>query len=727
MTMSIIPNADLKLLRQTAEGSEIWQSFGGDPAFKITYPFVRLPVVTVEIFSVSEQIDPKIYLNRGRGFAEDDTLSFIPGTGFIFLVDVGAVGSLRAFRVDPTSSSSIFEWRVRSFAGRESAKQYANGLLTSKGDAKLIEVNNIPRYGLPSIRFPDLRRRKDPTAAYLDANYALAAQEATPSICCREGCWLSIIVPVYNTPARYLQDLLGSFRTQGVEGVELVLSDDGSTSLETRSWLDAHSSERNLHVVYNKENRGIAAATNAGLQIAGGDWVAFLDHDDLIAPHALKIIGKAIDTFTDAHFFFSDEVVVDDRLRPKGLMLKPAFDPVLLSGVNYINHFSVYRRSRLAEIGFLRLGYDGSQDYDLLLRYLDGLPAEKVRHIPYPAYWWRHTGRSYSTQFLAKATLNARRAIADSFARRGRAVEVQGAITETLHKVAFLDLAEAWPKVSIIIPSKNSIELICRILKGVFEETDYPNFEVIVVDNGSEDSKVLALYEEYERRFENFSVKIVREDFNFSRSVNRGIQIASGDHVLLLNNDTEVIEAWWLREMVQCLSFEKAGIVGAKLLYPNDTIQHAGVIVGFGGLAGHWYSEKSKDFGGPMNRLHVRNSLSCVTGAAMLISGECLKAVGKWDEINFPVAYNDVDYCLRARNEGYRVIWTPFSCLYHHESLSRGSDATGTRRQRFEKEKDRLRTIHATSEFRDPAINPGYSTDRSDPVGVPPAVLAVVR
>lgn len=338
----------------------------------------------------------------------------------------------------------------------------------------------------------------------------------------------------------------------------------------------------------------------------------------------------------------------------------------------------------------LRLGYDGSQDYDLLLRYLDGVPEDKIHHIPYPAYWWRQTGRSYSAHFLEQATHNARRAIVDSFARRGRHIEVERAITNALHKVEFLDLRKAWPKVSIIIPSKNSIDLIARVLDGVFCRTDYPDYEVIVVDNGSEDNNVLALYERYKEKFPNFSLDLFQEDFNFSRSVNRGLSLATGENVLLLNNDIEIIEPHWLKEMVQCLSFDRAGIVGAKLLYPDDTIQHAGVIVGFGGLAGHWYSQKPGDFGGPMNRLHVRNSMSCVTGAAMLISRDCLKAVGDWDEANFPIAYNDVDYCLRARNAGFRVIWTPFSRLYHHRSLSRGSDAAGARRQRFEKEKERL-------------------------------------
>jgi GT2 family glycosyltransferase len=218
--------------------------------------------------------------------------------------------------------------------------------------------------------------------------------------------------------------------------------------------------------------------------------------------------------------------------------------------------------------------------------------------------------------------------------------------------------------------------------------------EVLIIDNGSTDQDVVSLYEGYASECANFSFYISDEEFNFSRAVNKGITLATGDHFLLLNNDIEVIEPGWLKEMVSCLAYEKTGIVGAKLLYPNNKVQHAGVIAGFGGLAGHWYLNNSANYGGPMNRLHVRNSMTCVTAALMLISGDCAKSIGAWDEENFVIAYNDVDYCLRAYKAGFRTIWTPFACLYHHESASRGSDMVGEKRKRFEREKDNLRRIH---------------------------------
>jgi GT2 family glycosyltransferase len=536
--------------------------------------------------------------------------------------------------------------------------------------------------------------------------------------------WLSVVVPVYNAPPHYLDDLVKSFVAQGEHGTELILSDDGSTSPETRQWYETQRSKDNVRFVLNERNGGIAVATNAGLLQAQGQWIALLDHDDVIAPHAFKLIRHTLEQNPDANFLYTDELVVDDTLKPTGAMLKPAYDPVLLTGVNYINHFSIYRHSRLRDIGYLRTGYDGSQDYDLLLRYLEGVPEDSILHLPYPAYWWRRNGKTYSRKFMDAATANARKALTERFERQQRTIAVEDALTKTLHRVVF-DAPHEWPKISVIIPSKDNRNLISRILGDLFEKTDYPNFEVLVIDNGSTDQSVLDLYDRYRQTEPRFSAFVTTEAFNFSRSVNRGLKAATGEHYLILNNDVEVIEAGWLKEMVSCLAYDRTGIVGAKLLFSNDKIQHAGVLIGFGGLAGHWYLNKPKEFGGPMNRLHVRNTMTCVTGAVMLISGDCLRKIGLLDEENFAVAYNDVDYCMRAHKAGYRIVWTPFACLYHHESLSRGSDKSGERKKRFEQEKQNLRRLHATQGFIDRALNPAYSRDKSEPKIVVPTQLRI--
>ncbi|MEF0939159.1 glycosyltransferase family 2 protein [Rhizobium sp. BR 362] len=725
MTLKILPNADVQREISPGAGANLWKSLGDDPAFEIRFAPVRKRLVVVHIAGTDEPIDPKFYVNRGRGFREKDAVTLSAGHRFIITADVGAIGTICSLRADPASFPTRFSFDVAAFSSAKAAERHISTLLDAHGQSERVDLGRLAQYWTKLPRLPLGKRSKSAAIQYAEASYRLAAGLAASPVSSTAGLWLSVVVPVYNAPTRYLDDLVRSFEAQNEEGTELILSDDGSTSQETRRWFEKQRSKNNVRFVLTEKNGGIAAATNAGLLHARGLWLAFLDHDDVIAPHAFKVVRHALEQNPDANFLYTDELVVDDTLKPTGLMLKPAYDPVLLTGVNYINHFSVYRRSRLQDIGYLRTGYDGSQDYDLLLRYLEGLPENSVLHLPYPAYWWRRNGRTYSRKFMDAATANARKALVERFERQQQPVRIEGALTNTLHRVMFERRETPWPKISIIIPSKDSFDLISRVLKDIFERTDYPNFEVLVVDNGSSDKAVLDLYEHYRETRQEFSASITPEPFNFSRSVNRGLRAAKGEHYLILNNDVEIIEPDWLKEMAACLAYEGTGIVGAKLLYPNDKIQHAGVIVGFGGLAGHWYMNKPKDFGGPMNRLHVRNSVTCVTGAVMLISGDCAGAIGTFDEENFAVAYNDVDYCLRVHKAGFRIIWTPFACLYHHESLSRGSDKSGERKKRFEQEKDNLRRLHATQTFEDRAINPSYSRDKSDPKILMPTKLRI--
>ena len=528
--------------------------------------------------------------------------------------------------------------------------------------------------------------------------------------------WLSLVVPVYNTPERYLSDLYESFENQNSKHVELILSNDGSSNPETLRWLETCKTNDRVILVSSEENRGIAEALNKGVEHCRGEWVGFLDHDDLIAPNAFKVIYKALNEHPEAQFAYTDELIIDDELKAINLFLKPEYDPILLSGMNYINHFSLFKRRKLKEVGEFNPELDGSQDYDMLLRYLKKTAPSPVLHIPFPAYWWRQIPQSFSHRFLERALDAARRTLTKHYPKKGYEIEVGAALNPELHKVSFTPENGNWPKIGIIIPNKNSPALIKKIVYDVFEKTDYPNFEVLVVDNGTTDKDVLDFYDAMSAKYPNFEALVEEEPFNFSRSVNKGFNKLVCDHFLILNNDVEVIEDDWLREMVSCLAYDNAGIVGAKLLYADDTIQHAGVLVGMSGLAGHWYYKFNSDEDGPMARLKVRNSMTCVTGAVMLISGDCLDTVGAWDETNFAVAYNDVDYCIRAHNAGFRIVWTPFACLYHHESLSRGSDKSRENRDRFQKEKSSLQSIHNTKHFIDPAYNPLYK--RSSNVGV---------
>ena len=527
--------------------------------------------------------------------------------------------------------------------------------------------------------------------------------------------FVSLVVPVYNAPPGYLDTLVASVRSQVAGAWELILCDDGSSAPQTRRWLDAHAADSDLKILRSEENRGGVAASNAAIVAASAPWIAFLDHDDALAPFALDRVWRALQAAPDCQFLYTDEVIADRRMQPVELFLKPAFDPVLLSGVNYLNHLSLYRRQRVLELSGLREGFEGSQDYDLALRYTKGLKSEQCLRLPYPAYIRRRDWRRFSSNFTDRATDNARRALSEAY-QSGEKPPVVVAAPGNLHRVRFDADRDDWPLVSAIIPSRDSYPLIRRVLAGLCEETDYPNLEIIVIDNGTTDKYTLELYQSRRSGSTPFHAIIEPEAFNFARAINKGVARARGDFLLLINNDIEVLHPDWLKEMVECFAYGDIGVVGAKLLYPDGTHQHAGVIVGFGGLAGHWYLNTPSDFPGPMGRLWVRQSLTCVTGACFLVSKACFAKVGPFDEALFAIAYNDVDFCLRARQAGFRIVWTPFAKLAHHESASRGSDETEANRPRFLREQENLRRRHATDAYQDFAISPWFTKDRTLPI-----------
>lgn len=723
MYPSLEPINHLEAVDQDEDGNPLWQSVGDDPGFVVRLPLVRPRYLAISLHSRDASLSPQLYLNFGDGFREKDSF-ILPGGHAVYLTfDVGRIGLLRSLRLDPTTGPARFSCAVEAFATKAGALARARAWEQNFPEARAEWIGKV---GIAWRIRQQLPFGRSALSSHLDGIYRLAAREtAGLDFPASIKPWLSIVVPTFNTPITYLDDLLKSFASQDVDGVELIFSDDASTATVTRQWLQARQLEAQVHVVFNARNGGIAAATNAGIQVARGTWVTLLDHDDAIAPFALKMVRRTLRDHPQAQFLYTDEVVVDGRLKPRGLMAKPAYDPVLLSGMNYINHFSFYRRERLESLGRLRDGFQGSQDYDMVLRYLEGIDERNILHLPYPAYWWRRDGDTFSVRHLDEATASARRALGGHFERRENQVELVGAITPTLHRVNFIGSAK--PKISVIIPSKNALGLISTVIDDLMTRTDYKDMEVLVIDNGTDDPRVLEFYDAITQRYSSIQVHQREENFNFARSANRGFSLSSGEHVLLLNNDIAVIHPDWLSEMVACLNYERAGIVGAKLLYPDMTIQHAGVITGFGGLAGHWYLGKKADFGGPMNRLHVRSSMTCVTAAAMLVSGACRAAIGDMDEENFAVAYNDVDYCLRAHQKRFRTIWTPFAKLFHHESATRGSEKTIRNRLRFEREKQNLRTLHRTEQFCDPASSPFYSRDRSTPIPAMPTRLPAAR
>jgi O-antigen biosynthesis protein len=542
--------------------------------------------------------------------------------------------------------------------------------------------------------------------AHIVALAAEAERDAEPLAPVGAVPLISFVVPVFNTRPRHLDDLLASFRAQAPMLCELVLSDDGSKSSETAQWLGDHQHQAGVVIVKNAENRGIASATNAGLAHASGVWIGLLDHDDALAPFAVSRIARALAKAPQCRFLYTDELVVDASLNPVEFFLKPAWDPVLLSGVNYVNHLALYQRERLLGMGGLREGFQGSQDYDLVLRYTSALAPDEILHLPYPAYIWRHHGSSHSTLFLRTATENARRALAERYRQGAVSPTVGEALSPHLHRIRF-DLGKAdWPLISIVIVNRDAFPLISKLLDGLRANAVYPALEIVVVDTGSQDARVLNFYEACRQGSTPFVVVTEPGPLNAAHAWNSGVAVSHGRYVLLLSNDIEILDLDWLKEMASCFDYPDVGVVGAKLLYPNRRLQHAGIIIGLHGdsAGGRWFAGSDEDVSGPMGRLFVRQSLSAVSGACMLVSRECLMRTGPFDEVSLPADGMDVDFCLRARAEGYRVIWTPFATLIRRAAArDEAPEPTG----------------RGDGGAEDRAFSPWYSKDRAEPVPIP--------
>lgn len=545
---------------------------------------------------------------------------------------------------------------------------------------------------------------------------AKRAAPAIDSVQLMDGPFISFVVIPCNTPKDHLQDLLDAFQAQPAGSAELILCDNASTESETLSWLAAHEHAPGVRIIRIPEPCNSVVATNLAVELARAVWVGFIDPDDALTPCVVQLIAQTAKDHPQCQFIYTDEVITDPKMRPVGYSFKPAYDEVMLSGGNYINHLACYRRDRLLTLGGLRVGYEGAEHYDLLLRYVRNLRHDEIKHLPYPGYR-RRAAHPLSVDITEQAVEGARKALAERYGCDVSKSFIEDAMTKGRYRVRLDKLTRRWPRVSVVIPNRNSFPLISRVLADLTKKTRYPDLEIIVVDNGTTDRRVMDLYVKAKQGPLLFKSIIEPGPFNFSRQVNRGIAEATGELILLLNNDIEMVDPGWLGEMASCFAYPDTGVVGARLLYPSRRLQHAGTIIGLRkGLAAHWFVGRPETFPGPMARLHIRQSLTGVTAACMLISRACLKEVGNFEEDAFPVAYNDVDFCLRAVATGFRVIWTPFATLIHQESASRGRDNRRvTRLSRLRREQESLRQRHDTVNFEDRAFSPWYSRSTLEP------------
>ena len=558
-------------------------------------------------------------------------------------------------------------------------------------------------------------------ARYLPAK-AVLEQQRKQTQTGWSGDTISILTPLYNTPENFLREFLDSFAGQTAPGGQLCLADASDAEHTYVAKIVQEYQAKGVNIAYTKiENAGISANTNAAAKLATGTYLALADHDDILAPHAIytmqMYINKLREEGKSPDFLYSDEALFSKSIqRPTVGHFKPDYAPDYLLCCNYICHLAVFRRDLFEQIGGERPECDGSQDHDLFLRLLE--KTGTAYHVPQVLYYWRVHAASTSGGVEAKpyVAVAAKKALADHLTRIGAEGEVTDGIFPSTYRVLWKIQGD--PKVSILIPNKDHIDDLEKCLSSLYQRTEYKNFEVIVIENNSTEQSTFDYYETAKQKYANLQVVYYKGGFNFSAINNFGRKAAAGEYLLLLNNDVEIPAGseQWLTELVrQCARPDGAAICGAMLYYADDTIQHAGIVTGLGGYAGHSHKYHKKGGSGYMFRLATVQDFSAVTGACLLVRSDVYDQMNGLDEA-FTVAFNDVDFCLRVRDAGYRIVWTPYAELIHHESKSRGLDEKdAAKAKRFAGEQQRLYQVHTREGIlNDPYYNPSLTKDRED-------------
>ena len=571
-----------------------------------------------------------------------------------------------------------------------------NGILVTWGKVK------------NKLRYAKMLKRTKKRTLYTKAELKAQRKEVFP-----RDIKISILVPLYNTPEKFLREMIQSVLDQTYANWELCLADGSDAEHPDVERISMEYAKKDTRICYKKleKNMGISGNTNACIDMATGEYIALFDHDDLLHPAALHDVMKEI-CEKNADFIYTDENTF--RNTPKDAYCphyKPDFAPDTLRSYNYICHLSVFSRILLEKAGGgFRSEFDGSQDYDMVLRLTE--QAECIVHIPKILYYWRSHANSVASDISAKpyTLVAAKKALAQHLERIGLKGEVKDSSILSTYQIAYE--IDGNPLISILIPNKDNSSDLKKCLDSVKKST-YQNWEAIIIENNSTKRETFDYYTQLQK---DSRIRVVKwaGEFNYSAINNFGAQYANGEYILLLNNDIAAINSDWLEQMLMFAQREDVGAVGAMLYYPDDTVQHAGVILGIGGVAGHAHKYFQKGSFGYMSRMSIAQNYSCVTAACLLMRRKVWDEVQGLDEA-FKVAFNDVDLCMRIRQAGYLIVWTPYAELYHYESKSRGSEDTPEKQKRFLGEIERFQKRWAKElEAGDPYYNPNLTLDRED-------------
>ncbi|WP_392887956.1 glycosyltransferase family 2 protein [Eubacterium limosum] len=535
---------------------------------------------------------------------------------------------------------------------------------------------------------------------------AIASMEYKPKI--------SVITPVYNVEERLLIECIESVQNQSYENWELCLVDDNSSKMCIKPLLEKYMQmDDRIKCIFREENGHISVASNDGLKIATGEYIALLDNDDVLASFAFYEIIRALNEEPDIEFIYSDEDKIDTKGNRSKPFFKPDWSPDTLLSQNYICHLSVIKKTLVDEVCGFAVGLEGAQDYDLILKCTE--KAKKIRHIPQILYHWRTIEASTAENPEAKlyAFDAGRKAIENALERRRIKAKVYNGVSLGTYVVQYA--VEEKPNVSIIIPTKDHSDDLKKCIDSVIKTAEYDHYEIIIVDNGSKEEKTFTLLDNYTKILKGkFSVLSLNIPFNYSKLNNEAVKMAKGDYIVLLNNDIEILTKNWIEIMLGYSMQAHIGAVGAKLYYPDNTIQHAGVVLGVGGVAGHSHKGYPKKNPGYFSRLNIPSNYGAVTAAFLMINKRKFLEVGGLDEVNLAVAFNDVDLCIKLLEKKYFNVWLPQIEAYHYESKSRGSDNNGENLQRFLNENIYMKERWGKYLVHDPYYSPNLTLKRED-------------
>lgn len=740
----LVPLGDVE---RHPESNYSWTSLGRDPHFLMEgiEESLRPGWFMVELSMVSNvgRGMAKLYLDFGSGFSENDSvaLPFTTGQPSKRLCYMGKTP--RKVRFDPLDSPGEFSiQRLRFvpvpalFAWHRMLKRLHNRCDIYRDSSLAAIWKDVKRRARDAglkpkdLLFQDYGETFSVRAALDAATYMewIARVEGRESLDVRPTeagqspfpyqPILSVVMPTYNTPERYLRLAIESVLKQSYPCWELCIADDASTAPHVRRILEEYAArDQRIKLVLRPTNGHISAASNSALDLAEGDYVALLDHDDELAEHAFYfVVGALQDQSRLPQIVYTDE----DKIDAEGNRFEPHFksdwNPDLFFSQNYVSHLGVYRRDLLNRVGGFRQGVEGSQDQDLMLRCLPHVNSDQILHVPKVLYHWRTVEgstalaqgeKSYTTEAGVKA-------LRDYFSSQGRDnVHVEVGLVPNTYRVRY-PIPEPAPLVSLLIPTRDKLEFLEPCVRGILAKSTYTNFEILILDNQSESQETLNWFERVQQ--EEPRVRVLRYDhpFNFSAINNYGVTQAEGKIIGMINNDIEVISPEWLSEMVSHVCRQEIGCVGAKLYYDDDTIQHAGVILSIGGVGGHSHKYFPRASNGYFTRLKLIQNYSAVTAACLLVRKSVYEEVDGLDEENLKVAFNDVDFCLRVREAGYRNLWTPYAELYHHESKSRGAEDTREKAARFASEVSFMKLKWGEKLLNDPMYSPHLTKYRED-------------